>query len=270
MLWAMGFLVHDFGQFHAEHKIGPNTWPHFDLLWIYSGRVTIQLGRKEPLELNGGDGVLIYPNTPFQGKALTDTAFASAQHFDFDRSKELPPTLQRLRAKKGGYRVYRGFSHNPVVADIERAIHLASKPQNKAMRELRWLNLAMILNQLESTSVVDQAAPEGREKLTAWRQAFRKTPLLKATVSELAARLDLTSQALRLFLRQHGMTPRRFLLEIRMQHARHLLSGTPQPIKEIAVECGYADVVAFHRAFTGYFSETPANYRERHRQLFTG
>ena len=89
-------------------------------------------------------------------------------------------------------------------------------------------------------------------------------------MSELAARLDLTSQALRLFLRQHGMTPRRFLLEIRMQHARHLLSGTPQPIKEIAVECGYADVVAFHRAFTGYFSETPANYRERHRQLFTG
>ena len=184
MLWATGFLVHEFGQFHAEHKIGPNTWPHFYLLWIYSGRVTIQLGRKEPLELNGGDGVLIYPNTPFQWKALTDTAFASAQHFDFDRSKELPPTLQRLRAKKGGYRVYRGFSHNPVVADIERAIHLASKPQNKAMRELRWLNLAMILNQLESTSVVDQAAPEGREKLTAWRQAFRKTPLLKATVSD--------------------------------------------------------------------------------------
>ena len=266
----MGFLLHDFGQFHADHQLGPHAWEHFDLLWIYSGKVTIQFGRAQPLELNGGDGVLIYPDTPFQGKALTATAFASAQHFDLDRPKELPPTLQRLRAKKGGYRVYRGFSHSPVMADIERAIHLGAEPQNAATRERRWLNLALIINQLESTSPYDQALPKGREKLTAWRQAFRKKPLLKATVDELAVRLKIAPQALRVFLRQHGMTPRRFLLEIRMQHARHLLTGSPQPIKAIAKETGYTDVVAFHRAFAGYFSETPANYRERHRQLFTG
>lgn len=266
----MGFLLHDFGQFHADHRLGPHTWGHFDLLWIYSGRVTITLGRAQPLELQGGDGVLIYPGTPFQGKALSETAFASAQHFDLDRPKELPPTLQRLRAKKGGYRVYRGFSHSPVIADIERAVHLGSEPQNVATRELRWLNLALIINQLESTPPDDQALPEGRAKLTAWRQAFRKKPLIKATVDELAVRLKITPPALRVFLRQHGITPRRFLLEIRMQHARHLLTGSPQPIKAIAKETGYADVVAFHRAFAGYFSETPALYRERHAKLFTG
>lgn len=266
----MDFLVHDFGQFHAEHHIGPNTWDHFDLLWIYSGRVAIQLGRGQPLELSGGDGVLIYPHTPFQGKALTTTAFASAQHFALDQLKDLQRPLQRLSTKKNGYRIYRGFSHSPVIADIERAIHLASEPQNVATKELRCLNLALIINQLESTAPADQVRPEGREKLRAWRQAFRKKPLIKVTVAELANRLKITPQALRVFLRQHGLTARRFLLEIRMQHARHLLTGSPQPIKAIAKETGYNDVVAFHRAFTGYFSETPANYRERHRQLFTG
>jgi len=63
---------------------------------------------------------------------------------------------------------------------------------------------------------------------------------------------------------------RRFLLEMRMEHARQLLTGGTSPIKTIAAETGYTDVVAFHRAFTGYFSETPSTHRERHRQRFTG
>ncbi len=266
----MKFLLHDFGQFHAEHHIGPHTWAHFDLLWIYSGRVTIQLGRSPAIELTGGDGILVYPQTAFAGKALTDTAFASAQHFDLGKAKDLPEVLRRLRPKRDGYRVFRGFANSRVIGDIERAIHLASEPSNAATQELRQLNLAMILNQLESTPTTGMAIPEGRAKLTAWRQQFRQKPLLRATVAELATRLNLAPTELRAFLARHGMTPRHFLLEIRMQHARHLLTGSQLPIKVIAEETGYADVVAFHRAFANYFSETPALYRERHRKLFTG
>lgn len=266
----MRYLLHGFGQFHAEHQIGPNTWPHFDLLWIYSGRVTVQIGCDKPIELQGGDGALIFPHTPFQGKTLTRTSFASAQHFDLGTTKNLPPALRRLRRKKSGCQIYRGFSHSPVTQDIERAIHLATEPKSAATRELRQLNLAMILNQLEATPPSGPVAQQGRERLMSWRREFRKEPLLKATVAELALRVRMPSPKLRTFLAQHNTTPRRFLLEIRMEHARTLLTGSQLPIKAIAVETGYTDVVAFHRAFVGYFSETPAVYRERHAKLFTG
>lgn len=266
----MRYLLHGFGQFHATHHIGPHTWEHFDLLWIYSGKVTIQVGRSPVMELTGGDGVLIYPGTPMQGRALTRTAFASAQHFDFGNDPGLPGALKKLRGKKSGYRVFRGFSHSPVIGDIERAIQMASEPDTKANRELRRFNLAMILQQLETIAPDAGSETLGRKSLAAWRREFQQKPLLKATVAELAKRVGLSIEQLRGRLAGHGNNPRRFLLEIRMEHARHLLTGSEVPIKVIAEETGYADVVAFHRAFANYFSETPALYRERHRQLFTG
>ena len=82
--------------------------------------------------------------------------------------------------------------------------------------------------------------------------------------------MGLPPEQLRVLLAKHDLTPRRFLLEIRLEHARHLLIGSGLPIKAIAREAGYGDVVAFHRAFAGFFSETPASYREQHRRPFTG
>jgi AraC-like DNA-binding protein len=267
---AMRFLLHDFGQFHPGHQIGPNAWPHFDLLWLHSGRVTLRIGRSQPVELTGGDGVLIFPHTPFEGKAVTPTAFASVQHFAFVAHEDLPAALRRFAARHNGHRVYRGFAQTAVGRDIERAVALGTEPQTKALGRLRELNLAMILEQLESKPARSGPLPAGREMLAVWRREFRQKPLQPPTVAELARRVGLSPEKLRAFLAARASNPRRFLLEMRMEHARQLLTGGTLPIKAIAAETGYADVVAFHRAFTGYFSETPATHREHRRKHFTG
>jgi AraC-like DNA-binding protein len=266
----MRYLLHDFGQFHAGHLIGPNSWPHFDLLWFHSGRATIRLGKNPPVELQGGEGVLIFPHTPFQGQALTRTAFASVQHFVIGAKASLPDPIRRWRGRENGHRIYRGPGHTAVIGDIERAISLAAEPQTPAIRKLRELNLAMILLQLDASPAAGKALSSGRDILSAWRREFRQRPLPRATVAELAARFGMSPAHLRGFLARHATTPRRFLLEIRLDHARRLLMGSPLPIKAIAAVTGYADVVAFHRAFVKYFSETPAAYRSRHRRMFTG
>ena len=266
----MRFLLHDFGQFHPGHRIGPKKWPHFDLLWIHTGRVTIRIGRGKPVELTGGDGVLIFPHTPFAGKAITPTAFASVQHFTCEVNDELPVSIRRFVGRKNGHRVYRGLAKTAVVRDIERAIALGAEPQTKALGRLCELNLAMILEQLESKPAGQGPLRAGREMLAVWRREFRQNPLQPPTVAELARRVGLSPEKLRAFLAARASNPRQFLLEMRMEHARQLLTGGTSPIKTIAAETGYTDVVAFHRAFTGYFSETPSTHRERHRQRFTG
>lgn len=264
------FLTHDFGQFHPGHQIGPNAWPHLDLLWFHSGRVTMQIGGTKPLELAGGDGVLIYPQTRFEGHALTPTAYASVQHFALESKEQSSLPLSRLQGRRNGYRLYRGFGQADVVRDIERAIALGAEPQTKALGRLRELNLAMIFEQLESKSPRQGSVPVGREILAAWRREFRRKAMQPPTVAQLAIRVGMPPDKLRAFLAERATTPRRFLLEMRMEHARQLLTGGTLPIKVIAAETGYADVVAFHRAFAGYFSETPARHRERHRKQFTG
>ncbi|MCB1103137.1 MAG: helix-turn-helix transcriptional regulator [Opitutaceae bacterium] len=266
----MRFLLHDFGLFGPAHAIGPNRWPHFDLLWFHSGRVTLRLAGGPAEELRAGDGVLIFPDTDFAGHALTPTAFASVQHFALERGERLPPPLDALRTQRRGHRIYRGFAGTAVIGDIERAIALAGKPASPGGDQVRVLQLALILQQLANGPTAMGRPSGGHGLIADWRRACRQSPLAQGTTAELSARFGLSEKKLRRTLALHGTSPRRFLLDLRMEHARELLAGSHQPIKAIATATGYADVVAFHRAFQAFHTETPAGYRRRLRARFTG
>lgn len=59
------------------------------------------------------------------------------------------------------------------------------------------------------------------------------------------------------------ITPHRFLMQHRLRVARERLASTNQPVKQIAVECGFADAAAFSHAFKAAMGGTPRQYRER-------
>ncbi|MBR1786087.1 MAG: AraC family transcriptional regulator [Paludibacteraceae bacterium] len=61
-----------------------------------------------------------------------------------------------------------------------------------------------------------------------------------------------------------GMTPREFLLNIRMQKAIHLLdTQRNMSVLEVAYECGYADGSNFVHAFRKQYGLSPTEYRKR-------
>jgi len=266
----MRFLLHDFGLFGPAHPIGPACWPHFDLLWFHSGQVSFQLGEAAAVKLSAGSGVFIFPDTPFSGHALSPTAFASVQHFQVEASDALPAPLEQFRHQRNGGRVYRGFADSAVVPDIERAIQLAGEKPSAGSAQVRLLNLALILQQLENGPQPASREPGGHGLLAHWRRACRERPLARGTAPELARRFGFSAKKLRRELAAQGTTPREFLLGTRMEHARELLAGSAQPIKAIATAAGYADVVAFHRAFQKFHALTPATYRRQHRRRFMG
>ncbi len=65
----------------------------------------------------------------------------------------------------------------------------------------------------------------------------------------------------RLFLEALGTSPKRWLMERRLQQAAHLLAQTDLPIKAVASECGFEDLPNFYRAFRHRFKHPPAHYR---------
>lgn len=65
----------------------------------------------------------------------------------------------------------------------------------------------------------------------------------------------------RLFFQVLGMSPKRWLLERRLQKAALLLTQTDLPIKVIADQCGFDDLSHFHRLFRHRFGQSPAQYR---------
>jgi len=65
------------------------------------------------------------------------------------------------------------------------------------------------------------------------------------------------------FRRHLQTTPHRMLMRLRLRAARERLAATNQPVKQIAVECGFSDPAAFAHAFKAETGLTPGKYRER-------
>lgn len=60
-----------------------------------------------------------------------------------------------------------------------------------------------------------------------------------------------------------GLSPGRFMTEVRIQEASRLLAQTGMPLKQIASACGFANVNHFGKVFRRFQHLTPAGFRRR-------
>ena len=65
----------------------------------------------------------------------------------------------------------------------------------------------------------------------------------------------------RQFKRSTGVTPHRFILQLRMKRAKALLSASDLPLAEVAARVGFADQSHFTSTFRKATSMTPRSYR---------
>lgn len=67
----------------------------------------------------------------------------------------------------------------------------------------------------------------------------------------------------RMMQRHFAETPSEYVNRIRMAHAAMALTGTSDPLNEIAAECGVPNLSHFHRLFRTHHGLTPAEYRRK-------
>lgn len=65
-----------------------------------------------------------------------------------------------------------------------------------------------------------------------------------------------------------GRSPHQLLIQRRLQAARVRLAASRDPVKQIAVECGFGSAGAFCHLFRKATGQTPANYRNDQWRLF--
>ena len=66
-----------------------------------------------------------------------------------------------------------------------------------------------------------------------------------------------------LFHRKYGMSPKEYLLSLRLEHAKKLLADSDMRIKDIALMLGYGDITHFGKLFTAKTGYTPREYRSK-------
>jgi AraC family transcriptional regulator len=58
-----------------------------------------------------------------------------------------------------------------------------------------------------------------------------------------------------------GITPHRYVIELRTSHAAGLLRGTRAPVSDICFDSGFGSLPSFHAAFRAAYGTTPSGYR---------
>ena len=82
------------------------------------------------------------------------------------------------------------------------------------------------------------------------------------TVQEIADYVNLSRSYLyKMFIKNLGISPQRYLINLRMYKATLLLKGTKLPIGGVASSVGYSDSLLFSKTFSKHFSMSPLNYR---------
>jgi AraC family transcriptional activator FtrA len=84
----------------------------------------------------------------------------------------------------------------------------------------------------------------------------------KLSVPFLAAGLGLSPRTMaRMFLKELKTSPGRWIQEVRLRRARHLLETTNLNISEVCYAVGYEDVASFGRLFARAIGLSPKEFR---------
>jgi transcriptional regulator GlxA family with amidase domain len=87
-------------------------------------------------------------------------------------------------------------------------------------------------------------------------------------VKDMAEHVHLSvSQIQREFSQKFGITPSRYLREVRVGMVRHLLESSDLSLTQIVSECGFYDQSHLTRHFKASTGLTPLKYRQRFRAL---
>ncbi len=115
---------------------------------------------------------------------------------------------------------------------------------------------------LLETAQIRRAQPHEVETVRSAQRLMRAWMTRKVSVADIADEIGLSrSHFTRVFTATTGIAPRAFLEQIRVERAVDLLYTTSAPIKQIAVECGFADPGYFAKAFARCTGETPRTFR---------
>lgn len=83
------------------------------------------------------------------------------------------------------------------------------------------------------------------------------------SVSSIASILGISRSYLRnIFYEAYGISPQQYIINMRLDHAKELLSKTPLSVSAVAETCGYPDVLQFSKIFKKHTGESPTSFRK--------
>jgi transcriptional regulator GlxA family with amidase domain len=154
-----------------------------------------------------------------------------------------------------------------VTAGMDLALALVEEDlgRDAALEIARWLVMFVRRpgNQSQFSAQL-QAQLAQRDSLRELQRLVIEHPEADLTVEAMAARAWMSPRHFaRLFAREVGMTPARYVERVRIDAARRRLEDGKQGVAQIATDCGFGTAETMRRAFVRALGVSPAEYRRR-------
>ena len=159
-----------------------------------------------------------------------------------------------------------GFTDDVCWRDVPQASslfeELRSIPDRRPSTEL---SLCSLLYGLFSILCSQDASPRTpRDYVARTSDYIRANYALPISIESIASMLGIDRRYLsRIFLRETGVTPKEFLVRVRLNRAAELLETSSCTVTETARSVGYDDVYNFSKIFKKKYGISPAHYRQR-------
>jgi transcriptional regulator GlxA family with amidase domain len=151
--------------------------------------------------------------------------------------------------------------------DLSLALVAEDLGEEAALEVARWLVLFLRRpgGQAQfSSHVSTPAARPGLRGLQLWIADHLDADLRVEALAERA--LMSPRNFARAFRKETGMTPASYVETLRLERARQLLEGPPEPIEGIAACCGFGTPETMRRVFARRLGVSPGEYRQRFRR----
>lgn len=246
-----------------EHRMGPQRLDYILIHTVIEGTGWYRC-RDRHYDLGAGDSFVILPEEMHSYQASADNPWRyrwvairgseaerwlAAAGIDADN-----PILRggSDTALKAMHEIERTFRKKEWTADWEAEAHLK-------LAFSAWAKANRPSGPPVTASKKSIAAAEA-DRAARWLQAEAASPV---SIARMAQELGYHRTYLtKLFHQEIGVSPVRYLQQLRMERAKLLLLE-PLSVEEVARSVGYADPLYFSKAFKKWFGMTPSDYRKR-------
>jgi AraC-like DNA-binding protein len=219
--------------------------PHHQVVLALEGQLEMEIGGREG-RVDGSRGALVPAGMLHAFTGVGRNRFVT---LDIDPSSNEAP-LRLLSTGQPYFAISRAVEHLLAYVGTRREA-LGGDADHVAPL------LAAALSETETNA----PAPEAVLKATEYIRRAYPRPI---TCDDTAKAAGISTAHLHgLFKQWLGVTPGRYLGEIRLDRAKDRLAGSAEPIVEIALGVGFSEQSAFTRAFRRRFGTSPAAYRRR-------
>lgn len=151
-----------------------------------------------------------------------------------------------------------------VTTGIDLALALVEQDHGKdiALRVARWL--VFYLNRPGLQAQFGSLLPDYREDHIAQKtRSWLKDHLHeKLDINQVADQMNMSTRNFtRVFTKDTGMPPAKFIEKLRVEAARKYLEDTDLSIERVAEQCGLGGLVSMRRTFLRHLMTTPSDYR---------